>query len=229
MTSQNHMPANELPPSGSAQQVSLVDTSLRDGMSSVSHKFTPSRDDVVRLQIFLDEQNFGPGRIDGGYGGFTKKSWARYQESQGLTPVEEFDASNPKFEFGKKPDIEPGSLIVMDESSMIPDELFWFLMNQVEAAGAKIIFLGDGAQLAPVGQEKLSAAIADPSIKRAELTEVKRAKNAALLGESVYVREHGKFTNTPTMQNRNGVAAQCLCHEISSVGIDGRGSIVGGA
>ena len=52
----------------------------------------PSRDDVVRLQIFLDEQNFGPGRIDGGYGGFTKKSWMRYQESQGTTPKEEFDA-----------------------------------------------------------------------------------------------------------------------------------------
>ncbi len=55
--------------------------------------FKPSRDDVVRLQIFLDEQNFGPGRIDGGYGGFTKKSWMRYQESQGMTPTEEFDAS----------------------------------------------------------------------------------------------------------------------------------------
>ncbi len=52
----------------------------------------PSRDDVVRLQIYLDEQNFGPGRIDGGYGGFTKKSWMRYQESQGTTPTEEFDA-----------------------------------------------------------------------------------------------------------------------------------------
>ncbi len=52
----------------------------------------PARDDVVRLQIFLDEQNFGPGRIDGGYGGFTKKSWLRYQESQGITPKEQFDA-----------------------------------------------------------------------------------------------------------------------------------------
>ena len=55
--------------------------------------FKPSRDDVVRLQIYLDEQNFGPGRIDGGYGGFTKKSWMRYQESRGETPKEEFDAS----------------------------------------------------------------------------------------------------------------------------------------
>ena len=55
--------------------------------------FKPSRDDVVRLQIYLDEQNFGPGRIDGGYGGFTKKSWMRYQESRGETPREEFDAA----------------------------------------------------------------------------------------------------------------------------------------
>ncbi len=53
----------------------------------------PSRDEVVRLQIFLDEQNFSPGKIDGRYGGFTAKSWQRYQESQGVTPpVDKFDA-----------------------------------------------------------------------------------------------------------------------------------------
>ena len=33
-----------------------------------------------------------PASIDGGYGGFTKKSWLRYQESQGTKPGEEFDA-----------------------------------------------------------------------------------------------------------------------------------------
>lgn len=43
MTSQNQMPANELAGGGSAPQVNLVDTSLRDGMSSVSHKFTPAQ------------------------------------------------------------------------------------------------------------------------------------------------------------------------------------------
>jgi lipoprotein-anchoring transpeptidase ErfK/SrfK len=47
--------------------------------------------DVVRLQIYLDEQNFGPGKIDGQYGGFTRKSWLRYQESQGMKPVDTFD------------------------------------------------------------------------------------------------------------------------------------------
>ncbi len=53
----------------------------------------PPRDEVVRLQIYLDEQNFSPGKIDGRYGGFTAKSWQRFQESQGTTPItDNFDA-----------------------------------------------------------------------------------------------------------------------------------------
>ena len=53
----------------------------------------PSRDDVVRLQIYLDEQNFSPGKIDGRYGGFTAKSWQRFQDSRGINPpVDKFDA-----------------------------------------------------------------------------------------------------------------------------------------
>ena len=53
----------------------------------------PSTDDTVRLQIFLDEQNFGPGKIDGSYGGFTAKSWHNYQQAQGISPVsDKFDA-----------------------------------------------------------------------------------------------------------------------------------------
>ena len=54
--------------------------------------FKPPQDDTVRLQIFLDEQNFAPGKIDGAYGGFTKKSWLLYQEAQGMKPSETFDA-----------------------------------------------------------------------------------------------------------------------------------------
>ena len=54
--------------------------------------FKASRDDTVRLQIFLDEQNFAPGKIDGAYGGFTRKSWLLYQEAQGMKPADAFDA-----------------------------------------------------------------------------------------------------------------------------------------
>ena len=51
----------------------------------------PSRDDVVKLQIYLDEQNFSPGKIDGQYGGFTAKSWQRYQQAEGVAPTDKFD------------------------------------------------------------------------------------------------------------------------------------------
>jgi peptidoglycan hydrolase-like protein with peptidoglycan-binding domain len=56
-----------------------------------------TRDDVVRLQIYLDEQNFSPGKVDGQYGGFTRKSWQRYQQSQGAAPVDTFNANAAPF------------------------------------------------------------------------------------------------------------------------------------
>ena len=58
---------------------------------------SPARDDVVRLQVYLDEQNFSPGKIDGRYGGFTAKSWQRYQQSQGTTPSDQFNAKTAPF------------------------------------------------------------------------------------------------------------------------------------
>jgi lipoprotein-anchoring transpeptidase ErfK/SrfK len=38
----------------------------------------------TRLQIFLDNANFGPGKIDGQQGEFTRKALALYRESKGL-------------------------------------------------------------------------------------------------------------------------------------------------
>ena len=46
---------------------------------------------VLRLQIFLDAQLFGPGKVDGRPGEFTTKALQRYQSAQGL-PVTEPDA-----------------------------------------------------------------------------------------------------------------------------------------
>jgi lipoprotein-anchoring transpeptidase ErfK/SrfK len=42
------------------------------------------REIVTRLQIFLDQQNFGPGKIDGRWGEFTGKAVAKYAKSHGL-------------------------------------------------------------------------------------------------------------------------------------------------
>ena len=43
------------------------------------------REDIARLQIFLDQSGFGPGKIDGRPGEFTDKALARYALAHGLT------------------------------------------------------------------------------------------------------------------------------------------------
>jgi lipoprotein-anchoring transpeptidase ErfK/SrfK len=40
---------------------------------------TPDQDTVTRLQIYLDEHSFGPGKIDGNWGEFIGKALARFQ------------------------------------------------------------------------------------------------------------------------------------------------------
>jgi lipoprotein-anchoring transpeptidase ErfK/SrfK len=42
------------------------------------------REIVTRLQIFLDQQNFGPGKIDGRWGEFTGKAVSKYAQCHGL-------------------------------------------------------------------------------------------------------------------------------------------------
>lgn len=45
-------------------------------------------EDILKLQIFLDTQLFGPGKVDGRPGEFTTKALKRYQKSQGLVETE---------------------------------------------------------------------------------------------------------------------------------------------
>lgn len=45
-------------------------------------------DDILRLQIFLDTQLFGPGKVDGRPGEFTSKALKRYQLANGLPETE---------------------------------------------------------------------------------------------------------------------------------------------
>lgn len=42
--------------------------------------------DILRQQIFLDSQNFGPGVIDGRLGEFTRKAMANYRTAKNLPP-----------------------------------------------------------------------------------------------------------------------------------------------
>ena len=52
--------------------------------SAAADKRTPADiEAATRLQIFLDRANFGPGKLDGYYGDFTRKALALYREAHG--------------------------------------------------------------------------------------------------------------------------------------------------
>ena len=132
--------------------------------------------------------------------------------------LENFDASKVKFnqiERDRDPFPESG-LIIIDESSMISDALYDFLMDKVsEFPDVKILFLGDAAQLKPVTKDNKPSLHDSKALTQtdgqANLTKVERAKNLELLSESVYVRDEdnkngGRFSNQNNMKNSNGVA-----------------------
>ena len=128
----------------------------------------------------------------------------------GLSPtvnLEAFDARNMKFEKkaeGETETMPTNGLLIVDESSMINDALFEVLVREAKAAGTKVIFLGDMAQLGPVKQTTDSKALTSTD-GQTNLTQVMRAKNAALLDESVALRQTGAFSAVSSMVQGNGV------------------------
>lgn len=131
----------------------------------------------------------------------------------GLSPqvnLAEYDSKDLKFK--KRDSLEDedsampqDGLLIVDESSMINDELFKVLTETAQESNTKIIFLGDMAQLQPVKQATDSKALGGTE-GQAVLDQVMRAKNPELLSESVAVRETGRFTGQNTMVQGNGVA-----------------------
>ena len=80
----NAAPKKAKPPAGDASAKNAADAGK------------VSQDDAVRLQIFLDHANFGPGKIDGAYGGFTKLAWLKWQGANGVNPPKDtFDPKDP--------------------------------------------------------------------------------------------------------------------------------------
>src|SRR3954463_11604637 len=54
-----------------------------------------TRDITTQLQIFLDQQLFGPGKIDGRPGEFCTKALMRYQRAHGLPVTGRLDENIP--------------------------------------------------------------------------------------------------------------------------------------
>lgn len=89
--------------------------------------------------------------------------------------------------------IDELDLVIVDEVSMLNDELFMYLLNHTQA-GLKIIFVGDPAQIPPVGKEDCIPFKEDCQeeygIQVVELTEiVRQSKDNPIIKETMMLRE----------------------------------------
>lgn len=81
-----------------------------------------------------------------------------------------------------------GTIVVIDEASMINEKNFQILSKTAEENNLKIIYLGDKAQLAPVGDSKISPVFRNKQGRVSTLTKVERTGDNAILKEATRIR-----------------------------------------
>lgn len=115
---------------------------------------------------------------------------------------EEYDLRKLKFEQASDSKIESGAIVVVDESSMIKDALYDFLIDEVNAKNAQVIFVGDKGQLRPVKAKSISKVFKNEGTQL-QLTKVERTGDNPILKESTRVR-NGEDFSYETDINPNG-------------------------
>jgi predicted NAD-dependent protein-ADP-ribosyltransferase YbiA (DUF1768 family) len=116
-----------------------------------------------------------------------------------------FDLHKLKFEQVADVKIEAASIVIVDEASMIQDSLYDFLLKQIAAKGAQIIFMGDKGQLRPVKANNISKVFRNDGAQL-QLTKVERTGDNPILKESTRVRNGEGFSyETDIAPNGQGV------------------------
>ena len=116
-----------------------------------------------------------------------------------------FDLHKLKFEQVGDVKIESSSIVIVDEASMIQDSLYDFLLEQIAAKGAQIIFVGDKGQLRPVKANNISKVFRNDGAQL-QLTKVERTGDNPILKESTRVRNgEGLSYETDIAPNGQGV------------------------
>ena len=73
----------------------------------------------------------------------------------GLQPgveLENFNLDDKIFTQQNEDKVPSGGILIIDESSMVNDELYQFILSTAASKGTKVLFIGDDAQLKPVKQ-----------------------------------------------------------------------------
>lgn len=107
----------------------------------------------------------------------------------------------------KDADITPGTTVIIDEASMINEENYDILNNIAKQNSLKIIYVGDSAQLAPVGEDKISKVFRNGEGKVITLTQVERTDDNAILKEATELRNGNPLSGISSFNDKGeGVA-----------------------
>ena len=107
----------------------------------------------------------------------------------------------------KDADITPGTTVIIDEASMINEENYGILNNIAKQNDLKIIYVGDSAQLAPVGEDKISKVFRNGDGEVIRLTQVERTDDNAILKEATELRNGNPLSGISSFNDKGeGVA-----------------------
>ena len=84
---------------------------------------------------------------------------------------------------------EPGQLIIIDEASMVQDGLYDYIQEVIAKFGATVIYVGDQAQLRPVGSDHISKIFTTAGVPQVTLTKVERTGDNPILKEATRLRQ----------------------------------------
>lgn len=95
----------------------------------------------------------------------------------GLRPdvdLDNFNPNNPKFNPIALPRITDYNFVIIDEASMINQELYDLILNKTRNSRTKVLFMGDPAQIPPVGEKASVVFQQDQTKLFHQLTKIER-------------------------------------------------------
>lgn len=135
----------------------------------------------------------------------TGRSGFTIQKLLGLRPnllLEDYNPNKPEFTQQSVPQIKKFKLLVVDEVSMLNDDLFDLIIAEAEKYGVKVLFVGDPCQMPQIVKRKWGQSGVKTSkafsgvIGSSELTEVIRQKDTSPLLEKLTLLRYDIINDT---------------------------------
>ena len=146
-------------------------------------------------------------------GYITGRTSATLQSLLGLRPdcsLAEYDIDNPVFRVLGNSSIGEYDLVVIDEASMINEELYSLIQTMALDNKVRVLFVGDELQLPPVNEEKASALMEEDKDLVVTLKTVIRQSNSNpvneiffLLREDIQNQTHNTFSYLRSLLTAN--------------------------